>query len=101
MDTTVTRFSKDTNGVFVSYARADQFIAERLVADLHEREISVWIDRKQLSTGVDWELLIRDAIQDSSGVWLLASPNSRLSRNVRDEIAVAQILGHPVYPIWI
>src|SRR5262249_17481538 len=44
---------------------------------------------------------IRNAIQSCQLVLLIASPNSRRSRFVRDEIAIAEMYKRPILPLWI
>src|SRR5687767_11359767 len=86
--------------VFMSYARANRPIVEQLLADLTARGIRVWIDRSGLEPGTDdWEQAIRDAIRASWAVLFVASPDSRRSRYVKDELRIANMYKCKVFPV--
>jgi WD40 repeat protein len=88
--------------VFMSYARANRAIVERLLADLTAHGIRVWIDRSGLEPGTDdWEQAIRDAIRDSWAVLFVASPDARRSRYVKDELRIANMYKCRVFPVWV
>ncbi|MEO1290720.1 MAG: toll/interleukin-1 receptor domain-containing protein [Chloroflexota bacterium] len=87
---------------FISYSRQDQEIVDQLVAKLNQAGIEVWIDKQGLIPGTsDWEQALRDAIQDSDAVLLVASPNSRSSTYVKDEIAIASASNKTIIPLWV
>jgi WD40 repeat protein len=87
---------------FISYSREDLALVDRLRSDLERAEISLWIDRLGLQPGTpDWDEALRDAIEGSQAVLFAASPNSRRSPYVRDELALARASNKPVYPVWI
>ncbi len=88
--------------VFLCYARADSELVTRLKTDLLSQGIHVWIDREGLQPGtLDWEEALRTAIRAAQAVLLIASPNARGSRYVRDELRIAELYQRPVYPLWI
>jgi len=59
--------------VFISYAREDYEIAERLYGDLGQRDgVRPWMDRKDILAGQNWRL----AIQKSSCFLALHSSDS-------------------------
>lgn len=88
--------------IFVSYSRQDSVIVQRLTNDLQAAGIEIWVDRGGLTPGtVDWEVSLRNAIEESSSVLLLASPSSRESRYVRDEIAIAEMYKLRIIPVWV
>jgi hypothetical protein len=88
--------------VFLCYARADSELVSRLKTDLLSQGIHVWIDREGLQPGtLDWEEALRTAIRAARAALLIASPNARSSRYVRDELRIAELYQRPVYPIWI
>ena len=88
--------------VFLCYARADSERVIALKTDLQGQDISVWIDREGLQPGtLDWEEALRTAIRAARAVLLIASPNARSSRYVRDELRIAELYQRPVYPLWI
>ena len=88
--------------VFLCYARADSELIAHLKTDLLKQGIHVWIDREDLQPGtLDWEEALRTAIRAAQAVLLIASPNARSSRYVRDELRIAELYQRPVYPLWI
>ncbi len=91
-----------TQSVFISYSRVNRPFVETLIRDLETHGIQVWIDQKGLVAGTpDWEQTLRDAIRGSSAVLLIASPASRQSRYVKDELRIAEMYKRAVYPVWI
>lgn len=87
---------------FISYSRKNQAIVERLRQDLQNAGIDIWIDNVGLQPGTpDWDEALRDAIKASEAVILVASPDSRRSAYVRDEIALAKGANKPIYPVWV
>jgi len=79
--------------VFLSYAREDFEMAEKLYQDLTHYGINVWFDKKSLEAGKNWKIEIRKAIQNSSHFLLLLSSNSVLKRGfyqkeIRDALEV-------------
>src|SRR6266571_3294052 len=92
-----------TTYVFLSYSRANNSFAHRLVADLQRNGITVWVDQSGLTPGTpDWETALRDAISKAHAVILLASEEARKSPYVKDELRLAHDFYHlPVYPLWV
>lgn len=93
--------------VFLSYAREDFEMAEKLYKDLTYHGINVWFDKKSLEPGKNWKIEIRKAIQNSSHFLLLLSSNSVLKRGfyqkeiraaleVIDELPEGQVFVIPV-----
>ncbi len=88
--------------VFVSYAGADRAIVEQIYTDLKARGIDAWIDQSGLEAGTpDWEQTLRDAIRNSWAVLLMASPRSRRSLYVKDELRIANYYKCKIFPLWI
>lgn len=52
------------NGVFISYAHEDRYIALPLFERLHAAGINVWIDEEKLEYGAEYEKRIRNAINN-------------------------------------
>jgi hypothetical protein len=61
---------------FISYAREDREIAQRLYGDLRTNLAQPWIDTEDLLGGQDWEPAITKAIQECSHFLALISSNS-------------------------
>ncbi|MBC8171153.1 MAG: protein kinase, partial [Anaerolineae bacterium] len=88
--------------VFISYSRADNEFVQRLIYDLETEGIPVWIDKKGLKPGTrNWEDALRTAIRGAYAMILVASPASRQSNYVLDELAIAEMYKAPVYPVWV
>ena len=69
----------------------------RLQTDLRAQGIYIWVDYEDLKPGTtDWEEVLRNAIRMAHAVVLVASPNSRQSRVVKDELRVAAMYERPV-----
>lgn len=62
--------------VFISYAKEDHGIADRLYADLVRAAIRPWMDTRDLIGGQEWRLAIRQAIRDCSYFLVLLSRTS-------------------------
>ncbi len=91
-----------TSQVFISYSRADREFVTRLISDLQAQNVSVWVDEAGLQPGTpDWEEALRHAIRQSFAIVLVASPSSRKSRYVKDELRIASMYQCLVLPIWV
>jgi hypothetical protein len=87
--------------VFISYSRADGDFVTRLQADLKAKGILYWIDTVGITPGTpDWEEALRQAIRKAHAVVLVASPHSRQSPYVKDELRVAAMYQRTVFPLW-
>jgi len=87
---------------FISYSRADKAIQERIVRELREREINVWVDIENLIPGTPaWEREIERSIRNSAGVIVLLSPSSNDSEWVRREISFAEENDKRIFPVHI
>jgi hypothetical protein len=88
--------------IFISYSHDDMGLAKKIISDLREAGIALWVDHEGLTPGnPNWEWTLRDAIAHSFAVILLASPNSRTSVVVQGELNLAISLGCLIVPIWI
>jgi hypothetical protein len=87
---------------FISYARKDKAIALRLKADLEHLGFQIWLDLNEILPGQRWDDSIRNAIKQSCALLYLASPNSRASDNVANEIDLAaNVYKRPILPLWV
>lgn len=75
--------------LFISYARKNLEIAEKLTADLERAGFNVWLDRKGIDGGSKWAAEIARAIAGCETFLLLLSPDSVASDNVRKECDLA------------
>jgi hypothetical protein len=95
------RISKPPLHIFLSYSRENGAFVQRLHADLDRRGIPIWLDTQNVIPGTaNWERFLRDALEASFVVVLVATPDSRDSSYVQTEISVAKDLQIPVVPIW-
>jgi hypothetical protein len=86
---------------FVSYSRRDQEFALRLAVDLRAAGAAIWMDQADIRPSDRWDRTIEAAVRDCAGLVLVLSPNSAVSDNVLDEVAVALEAGKPVIPVLI
>ncbi|CAN5209180.1 hypothetical protein BH24PSE1_BH24PSE1_11670 [soil metagenome] len=81
--------------VFLSYARGDKVVAERLAHSIGEAGPSVWWDR-HIKGGADFSRDIEQQLEAASRVLVLWSKEAVTSRWVRDEASVAADSGRLV-----
>jgi len=62
--------------VFISYAKEDKSLAEKLYGDLQQDGVKPWLDSVDLVPGQPWERTIKKAISDSSYFIALLSSRS-------------------------
>lgn len=62
--------------VFICHAKEDHPVVNELVARLPADEFDVWIDDKDLHPGEDWELKIREAVEQADAVIVCLSSKS-------------------------
>jgi hypothetical protein len=86
---------------FVSYAHKDEQDAFTLEAGLRTNGLDAWVDRSRLRAGVLWEQEISSAIQQSSALLLLISPDAMKSGYIEREIEMAQQWGKPIIGILV
>ena len=73
--------------VFISYAREDFDIAERLYRDLKDAGANPWMDVKNLVAGKRWKSAIQREIRESSHIIVLLSSRALSKRGfVQKEI---------------
>ena len=60
--TDINLLPRQENGVFISYAHEDRYIALPLFERLHEAGINVWLDEEKLESGAEYEQRIQKAI---------------------------------------
>jgi hypothetical protein len=86
--------------IFISYSNADKDFALRLVHDL-EQYYQVWIDKTQLSGGLEWEQMIDKALSDCGLFAVVVSQDSNKSEWVARETIRAEQLGKYRIPILL
>lgn len=87
---------------FMSYSREDTSKQRRIVRELRERGINVWVDIENLTPGTPtWEREIERAIRNSTGLIVLLSPESNNSEWVRREISFGEQHRKRIFPVLI
>ena len=87
---------------FLSYSREDTAKQKRIVRELRERGINVWVDIENLTPGTPtWEREIEKAIRGSTGIVVLLSPESNNSEWVRREISFGEQHRKRIFPVLI
>jgi hypothetical protein len=61
---------------FLSYASEDRHVAERIHAALNDRGVYVWLDRRDIQAGQDFEHAILDGLSRANYGVLLVSQHS-------------------------
>ena len=87
--------------IFISYARDDYAFAHQLLSGLRNINVEGWMDEADIAAGAAIGTAVRAAIQKSSAIVVLVSPNSLRSRWVDFEVGAAQALGKPIVPILL
>ena len=87
--------------VFVSFANVNVDVVRRLAGRLQAEGVAVWTGSEKLTPGtLDWEQAVRDAIDGSFALVLVASPDSARSVYVRGELGIASARGLPIFSVW-
>lgn len=76
--------------VFISYSHVYQAFVDRLTTDLTRDGVRIWIDRDLRPGTPNWDVAVRNAVDNSYAVLLIASSHSMGSHTVLGEIAVAR-----------
>lgn len=87
---------------FMSYSREDTVKQRRIIKELRERGINVWVDVENLAPGTPtWEREIEKAIRGAMGIIVLLSPESNNSEWVRREISFGEQHRKRIFPVLI
>lgn len=87
--------------IFVSYSRRDTETVDRIVGEMKDANMDVWIDREDIKAGNQWRVQIVEAIDTCDAFVLMLSSSSAASDNVRKEIDLAQDSGRKVFAILL
>ncbi|HEX2622849.1 MAG TPA: TIR domain-containing protein [Phototrophicaceae bacterium] len=81
----------DHHDVFISYSRTDLEVMRRITLTLQKAELSVWVDKQKLAPGIpSWRRAIQNAIDRSSCILVILSPDARKSQWVEAELDYAE-----------
>jgi hypothetical protein len=88
--------------IFISYAHADQPVAEKLAHALQERGIEPYLLGEQSSIHTDLAIEVRSAIRSSYAILLLLSSSSVESKAVQEDLEFARQQGDkPIFYVSI
>ncbi len=86
--------------IFLSYRRADQAVARKIVEALEARGVRIWWDQK-IEGGEDWRDAIVDSLTRSSVLVILFSEDCNDSKQLRKELAIADTMDKEIVPVLI
>lgn len=87
---------------FMSYSREDTARQKRIIRELRERGIDIWVDIENLTPGTPtWEREIEKAIRGATGIIVLLSPESNNSEWVRRELSFGEQNRKRIFPVLI
>ena len=75
--------------VFISYSRKDMAVADKVAKAFDAAGISYFIDRQEMSGGLESSKVLATAIKESTVFFFLASKNSYESKYTRNEVVYA------------
>lgn len=81
--------------VFISYSRQDRAFVDKLVTDLQDHQLRVWLDRLEIKPGEQFRQCIEDGIEKSRFLCFVisnASLKSYVARKVELESAFAKMM---------
>ncbi len=93
--------------IFISYARDDLEVAEKIYTDFKNEGLAPWLDIKDILPGQKWKLSVKKAITNSKYFIILLSHNSvskkgyiqkelKYALNIFDELPESEIFIIPV-----
>ena len=75
--------------IFVSYAREDVKVVQRLHEELTKQSRETWIDWESIRPSEEWWTRIRGGIEAAQALLFVINPDSVASRVCNDELAHA------------
>ncbi len=81
--------SGQSGRVFISHSGQDKPFVRRLVADLHQADLKVWIDERELKVGDSIVANIEEGLKDTDYLVIVLSEHSVQSQWVRAELNAA------------
>jgi hypothetical protein len=88
--------------IFLSYRSLEAEFALKLAADLKNSGVRIWVDRLDgIGVGDDWRVTIEQAINTCAALIPVLSPGYVDSAYCRNELARADDLKRPIFPILL
>lgn len=85
--------------IFISYSKSDKEYVQKLANRLREEGFDIWLDDRNLRSSQVWWEAIVNAIVNCAAFIVVMTPDSDKSRWVQREIAIADDLQKPMFPI--
>lgn len=83
--------------LFISYAREDRLLMERVRERLTLEGFDVWTDEGIAEGAPSWQLAIERAVEEAEGLVCVLTPAAKRSTWVREELVYATFQGKPIY----
>lgn len=87
--------------IFLSYRSTEADFALRLAADLKNAGVNLWMDRLDIKPGDDWISALQTAVNDCAAIISIVSPDYIASKYCRRELARADRMGRPIFPVLL
>lgn len=87
--------------LFISYSSQNREYVYRLADKLRDEGFDIWIDNDALRAGDEWWDEIVKALNACAGFVVLMTPQAQASKWVKREIALADELNKPPFPILL
>jgi HEAT repeat protein len=85
----------------LSYRSTEVDFALRLAADLKNAGVNLWMDRLDINPGDDWRISLQNAVDNCAAVISVLSSAYATSKYCQRELARADRLGRPIFPILL
>jgi hypothetical protein len=84
--------------IFISYSHKDKAYVHKLQEALQKEGFEVWVDDR-IDYGDEWPMIIQESLDECMAFILVATQNSYKSKWVQKEVARAQRLNKPFFPL--
>ena len=84
--------------VFISYSTKNKSVADAIVSNFENNGIRCWYAPRDIMPGMEWVASIKDALKSARVFILIFTPESNLSRQVMNEVALAFNAGMTIVP---
>ena len=87
--------------IFLSYRSSEADFALKLAADLKNAGVNLWMDRLDINPGDDWRKSLEGAVYSCAALISVLSPAYVSSKYCQRELARADRLGRPIFPVLL
>ncbi len=91
----------ESRHIFLSYRNSEADFALKLAADLKNAGVNLWMDRMDINPGDDWRKSLEGAVYSCAALISVLSPAYVSSKYCQRELARADRLGRPVFPVLL